>query len=201
MLRIGFLVAQENDPDMRARISGRKQGLERLGWKDHPYFHIDYRFGDGKPALFEALAKELIALQPNLVIAQISASRRHHAAGGRPNSGHLRRRVGPDWARLRREPGATRRQPHWRDVLRTGHRSKASGLRCSRRSHPASRGSDFLGNPKTTSLDYFRQAAVQAAPSLGIELVLREVATAADIENAIRGFATAGNAGLIFPPD
>ena len=197
--RIGFLVAQEHDPDMRSRISGLKQGLDRLGWKDGGNVHIDYRFGDGKPAMFEALAKELIALQPNLVIAQtppvVAVMRR--VAGPIPIVFvDVSDPIGPGFVASLARPGGNL----------TGVTSFEPGivgkwLAMLKEIAPSITRVGLLGNPKTTSLDYFWQAAVQAAPSLSIELVLREVTTAADIENAIGGVATTGNAGLIFPPN
>jgi putative ABC transport system substrate-binding protein len=197
--RIGFLVAQEHDPDMRSRISGLTQGLDRLGWKDGGNIHIDYRFGDGKPALFEPLAKELIALQPNLVIAQtppVVATMRRVAGPIPIVFVDVSDPIGPGFVASLARPGGNL----------TGVTSFEPGivgkwLAMLKEMAPGITRVGLLGNPKTTSLDYFRQAAAQAAPSLNIELVLREVTTAADIENVIGGLAAAGNAGLIFPPD
>src|SRR5262249_33702683 len=59
----------------------------------------------------------------------------------------------------------------------------------------------FMANPKTTPYDYFLRAAEVAAPSLAIELVPSRVETAADIERAIESFARLPNGGLVLPPD
>jgi putative ABC transport system substrate-binding protein len=199
MARIGFLIAQEHDPDMRARISGLKQGLERLGWKDGGNIQIDYRFGDGKAARFEPLARELVALQPNLIIAQtppVVAVMRREAGTIPIVFVDVSDAIGPGFVASLARPGGNL----------TGMISFEPGiigkwLAMLKEIAPNITRVGLLGNPKTTAFDYFRQAAVQAAPSLKVELVFREVTTATDIENVIGGFAAAGNFGLIFPPD
>jgi putative ABC transport system substrate-binding protein len=48
MRRIGVLAALgEDDPDMRARLAGLQQGLERLGWSEGRNVRIDTRFAGG----------------------------------------------------------------------------------------------------------------------------------------------------------
>ena len=68
--RVGVLVGlAENDPEMKERIAGLRQGLEKLGWAEGSNLRIDYRFA---PAGAQArlLARELIALQPDLILCQ-----------------------------------------------------------------------------------------------------------------------------------
>jgi hypothetical protein len=43
--RVGVLVGlAENDPEMKERIAGLRQGLEKLGWVEGSNLRIDYRF-------------------------------------------------------------------------------------------------------------------------------------------------------------
>ena len=45
MRRIGVLVGlAENDPEMKERLAGFRQGLEKLGWSEGSNVRIDYRF-------------------------------------------------------------------------------------------------------------------------------------------------------------
>ena len=70
MRRIGVLGGfAENDPEMKARLAGFRQGLERLGWSDGRNVRIDYRFAPAGTGQAQALAKELVALQPDVIIA------------------------------------------------------------------------------------------------------------------------------------
>ncbi|HMK67829.1 MAG TPA: ABC transporter substrate-binding protein, partial [Stellaceae bacterium] len=59
----------------------------------------------------------------------------------------------------------------------------------------------FMANPKTTPYDYFLRAGGAAAKPLGIKLVARPVATAAEIEHVIELSAGTPNGGLLLPPD
>src|SRR5262249_61524960 len=59
----------------------------------------------------------------------------------------------------------------------------------------------LLGNPKTSSFDYYKHGAEATAPSLGIELVPNQVEPAADIERAIDNLASRPIGGLALPPD
>ena len=69
--RIGVLASlPEGDPEMQARLAGFRQGLERLGWSEGRNVRIDYRFAAASPGQFQALAKELLALQPDVILAQ-----------------------------------------------------------------------------------------------------------------------------------
>ena len=71
MRRIGVLAALgEDDPDMRARLAGLQQGLERLGWSEGRNVRIDTRFAGGSGDRHQPLAKELVALQPDVIFAQ-----------------------------------------------------------------------------------------------------------------------------------
>src|SRR5262249_34239686 len=71
MRRVGVLIAaSEDDPDMRARLAGFRQGLERLGWTDGRNLRVDYVFAGGQPERFRPLARELIARKPDVLFAQ-----------------------------------------------------------------------------------------------------------------------------------
>jgi putative ABC transport system substrate-binding protein len=68
--RIGVLVAfAEDDPETKARLAAFRRGLERLGWTEGLNVHIDARFAAGRPTQFQVLAKELVALQPDVILA------------------------------------------------------------------------------------------------------------------------------------
>jgi putative tryptophan/tyrosine transport system substrate-binding protein len=71
MRRIGMLSIQaEADPDIQARLDGFRHGLQALGWVEGRNLHIDYRFADGRADRMQPLAKELIALKPELIFTQ-----------------------------------------------------------------------------------------------------------------------------------
>src|SRR5215472_17152203 len=68
--RIAVLASTANDLDTQARLNGFRQGLQLLGWSEGHNLHIDYRFADGREDYFQSLAKELLALRPEVIFAQ-----------------------------------------------------------------------------------------------------------------------------------
>ena len=68
--RIGVLMSvAENDPLSKERIAAFRQGLADLGWKDGQNVHIEYRWSNGKIELIRQYAKELVALAPDMILA------------------------------------------------------------------------------------------------------------------------------------
>ena len=68
--RIGVLMGvTASDPESKARIAAFRQGLADLGWKDGQNVHIEYRWSNGKIELIRQYAKELVALAPDIIVA------------------------------------------------------------------------------------------------------------------------------------
>jgi len=59
----------ENDPETQARLAAFRQALEQLGWKEGRSVRIDYRFAPASPDQAQVFAKELVALQPDVIFA------------------------------------------------------------------------------------------------------------------------------------
>jgi putative ABC transport system substrate-binding protein len=73
--RIGVLLGYaEDDPNVPARLAAFEQGLRELSWAVGRNIQIDYRFGAADPDLLRKYAAELVALAPNVVLAQGSVS-------------------------------------------------------------------------------------------------------------------------------
>jgi putative ABC transport system substrate-binding protein len=71
--RVGVLMAfAPADLETRAEVTAFAQALGRFGWVEGTNIHIDYRFAAGDPALFKALASELVGLSPDVVLASNS---------------------------------------------------------------------------------------------------------------------------------
>src|SRR5205809_1933271 len=69
--RIGVLMSLgENDPEGKAQLSGFTQGLADLGWSDGTNLRTDVRWGGGDVNKIRTFAKELVAMQPDLILAQ-----------------------------------------------------------------------------------------------------------------------------------
>jgi len=70
MRRIGILLSlAESDPEGKAQLSGFTQGLAELGWIDGRNLRTEVRWGQGDIDRIRTLANELVALQPDLILA------------------------------------------------------------------------------------------------------------------------------------
>jgi putative tryptophan/tyrosine transport system substrate-binding protein len=68
--RIGVLMGwSESDPEYRFRIDAFVQGLAQSGWADGRNVRIDVRWSNGDVERAGVLAKELVALQPDVILA------------------------------------------------------------------------------------------------------------------------------------
>jgi putative ABC transport system substrate-binding protein len=67
--RIGVLMAgEENDPVWKPRLSAFTQALAGLGWTDGRNVRMDLRWGGGDANRIRALARELVGLQPDIIV-------------------------------------------------------------------------------------------------------------------------------------
>jgi putative tryptophan/tyrosine transport system substrate-binding protein len=70
MRRVGVLMAfDENDPEAKAYLSGFTQGLAELGWTDGRNLRMDVRWAAGNVDRMRMFAKELLDLQPDVILA------------------------------------------------------------------------------------------------------------------------------------
>src|SRR5262245_4169827 len=61
----------EDDPERTARLAGFRRGLEKRGWSEGRNVRMDTRFApDSSADQAQVQAKELIALQPDVILAQ-----------------------------------------------------------------------------------------------------------------------------------
>jgi putative ABC transport system substrate-binding protein len=200
MRRIGVLVASaEGESDIQARLSGFRQGIEKFGWSEGRNVHIDIRFAGGRADQYQMHAKDLVALQPDVILAhtpQIALALQRESRAipivfvsvsdpiGSGLVASLARPGGNVTGLMQYEEGITGK---WLAMLK----EIAPGLARAA----------MVANPKTSAYRYFQRAAEAAASSLNIELVPSRVETAADIEDAIANFARGPNGGLFLPPD
>src|SRR5260370_41864608 len=73
--RIGVLMAvAESDADVRSGVALFQQSLQELGWEEGRNIRIDYRWGDADAGRIQVLAKELVGLQPDVLVAHSTPS-------------------------------------------------------------------------------------------------------------------------------
>jgi ABC-type uncharacterized transport system substrate-binding protein len=68
--RIGVLMGYaDDDPETKARLAAFRQRLEKRGWSEGRNAHIEIRFAGNDSSKHEPLAKELVAAQPDVILA------------------------------------------------------------------------------------------------------------------------------------
>jgi putative ABC transport system substrate-binding protein len=68
--KLGVLMATgEAAPTHQRGLALLRQTLEQHGWREGDDLHIDLRWSDGQPALIEQHAHELVALAPDVIVA------------------------------------------------------------------------------------------------------------------------------------
>ncbi len=200
MRRIGVLVnGMEDDSEMQARLAAFRQGLGQFGWSEGRNVRIDYRFSGGSPERFPKFAKELIALNPDIIFASSTpaVAALHQETRTIPivfvgvsdpiGSGVV--------ASLARPGGNTTGLLLYED----GIIGKWLGM-LKEISPPLVRAA-IVANPKSTPFDYFLRSAKAVGPLLGIEVVPAPVENTEDMERSIELFARVSNGGLVVAPD
>ena len=202
MRRIGVLAGLvEDDPEMTARLAEFRQGLEKRGWSEGRNVHIDYRFAPESSAdRLQVLAKELIALQPDAILAQatpvVAALQREtrtlpiaFVAIADP--------IGSGFVASLPRPGGNITGVMLYEASITG-----KWLAMLKEIAPRLDRVALITNPKTAPFyNYYLRAAESLSPSLGVKLVPGLVENSADLERTIGAFARTPNGGLLVPPD
>jgi putative ABC transport system substrate-binding protein len=71
--RIGVLLPyDEDDPVEKARVSAFTQALADLGWADGRNVRMDLRWGGDDTSRMRALAQELVGLQPDIILTNVT---------------------------------------------------------------------------------------------------------------------------------
>jgi len=199
MRRIGVLMGlAEDDPEIRARFAAFRQGLEKRGWSEGRNVRIDYRFAPAS-AQVQVLAKELVALQPDVILAHttpVTAALQRESRTIPIVFAAVSDPIGSGFVASLPRPGG-----NMTGVMHYEASVIGKWLAMLKEIAPRLTRAALMGNPKTTPFDYFQRAAEVTAPSLGIEPVPTLVENATDIERAIASFASAPNGGLVVIPD
>jgi putative ABC transport system substrate-binding protein len=197
---VAVLVASaEHESDIQERLSGFRQGLEKRGWSEGRNILIDIRFAAGRAEQYTMLAREQVALRPDVIFAQsppIATAFRRETRTIPIVFSSVSDPIGAGLVASLARPGG-----NLTGVLQYEAGIAGKWLAMLKEIAPQLERAALIGNRSTTAFDYWLEAATTAAPTLALELVSRNVASAADIEQAIAGFARKPNGALLLPPD
>jgi putative ABC transport system substrate-binding protein len=199
MRRIAVLVGTvEGDVQGISYLAAFTQGLERLGWTDGRNVRLDVRYAGGRLDRIPELAKELIALQPDVILSQgtaITAAFQRETRTIPIVFLTVSDPIGFGYVASLARPGGNLTGMAMYEESITG-----KWLAMLKEVAPSLTRAAIVVSA-STAFDYFVRGAASTASAVGFELVPFKVANAADIERAIESFAGAPNSGLVVPPD
>jgi putative ABC transport system substrate-binding protein len=197
--RIGILMlVGEADPQARAELAAFTTELQRLGWVEAQNVRIHYRWADGDVTRLQALATQLVALRPDLVLAQGSAALAALRQATRTLPivfADVTDPVGQGFVESVARPGGNvtgfamfefSMGGKWLDLLK--------------KLAPSTKRVAVLFNPPTPAAPFgklYFQSIAAADPRFGIEPFSMEIDDEADVERGLSDLAREPNSGLI----
>jgi putative ABC transport system substrate-binding protein len=194
-----LLPGNENDPVYKPRVSAFTQALAGLGWTDGSNVQMDLRFAGGDIGRIRALARELVGLQPDIILTigtpAIVALQREtrtipivFAGAGDPVANGL-------VARLDRPSGNVTGFANFEATLGGKWLEVLSEIA------PGLKRAAIMFNPDTAPASSFVPSFETAARSLKVELIIAPVNSEVEIEIAITALGREPGGGLVVIPD
>src|SRR5262245_44433711 len=202
MRRIGVLMAYaENDREYQTYVTAFREALQMLGWIEGRNIKIDYRWAALDVELMQRFARELVMLQPDVVVASstpTTASLLHQTRSIPVIFANIADPVGSGFVASLPRPGGNATgfmifeaslAGKWLELL------KEIAPRVSRVT--------ALFNPATSPVggSYYLAPVKAAASSFGVEAIAAPVHDASELEAIIAAQAREPNGGLIVMPD
>jgi len=197
--RIGLLVGlAEDDAGMKPRLIALRQELEALGWVEGRNVRVQRRYAPGGAGAQE-LAKELVALQPDVIVAHtvsVAAALKHETSAIPIVFVSVGDPLGAGFIASLARPGGTL----------TGLMTFEAGIsgkwvEMLKEVVPGLTRAMFVANPKTTTYGYYLAAAEAAARTLALDLMPARVESESDLERSIGDFAREPGGALVVAPD
>jgi putative ABC transport system substrate-binding protein len=200
---IGFLMGLANDAESQARIKLFGQGLKDQGWIPGRNIRIEYRFAAGDPSRMRTLARELVELQPDLIVGHSTPVVAELVQATRTIPivfVVVADPVGSGFAVSIPRPGRNA----------TGFTSLATSIAGKLVSiltqiTPNLARVTLMYNPDSVArsrvFDVYKSPLEAAASLFALEAIAAEVRTPAEIEHRMTELASEANVGLIVMPD
>ena len=199
---IGVLMSvEENDPEGKTELSRFTQGLAESGWTDGRNLRMEVRWGGGDVNRTRTFAKELVALQPDVILAQ-----------GTPGTAALQREtrtipvvfvivadpVGPGFVAGLSRPGG-----NITGFINSEAVMGAKMLELLREIAPGLERVAMIFNPDTAPGrgTYYLRDFEAAARSSNLKSIAAEARSDADIETVVTSLGEGPRGGLVVTPD
>ena len=199
---IGVLMSvEENDPEGKTELSRFTQGLAESGWTDGRNLRMEVRWGGGDVNRTRTFAKELVALQPDVILAQ-----------GTPGTAALQREtrtipvvfvivadpVGPGFVAGLSRPGG-----NITGFINSEAVMGAKMLELLREIAPGLERVAMIFNPDTAPGrgTYYLRDFEAAARSSNLKSIAAEARSDGDIETVVTSLGEGPRGGLVVTPD
>jgi putative tryptophan/tyrosine transport system substrate-binding protein len=200
MRRIGVLMSgAEADTELQARVKAFRQTLEQYGWSEGRNIRIDIRFSAIRSDEYQALAKEMVALQPDVIFGHttpVVVALQRESRTVPIVFVNVSDPLGSGLVTSLAHPGG-----NITGLMLDEEGITGKWLALLKEIAPHLRRAALMANPISTPYDYFVRSAKSVAPSLALELVPSPINDAADIERTIESFARLPDGGLVVLPD
>jgi putative tryptophan/tyrosine transport system substrate-binding protein len=201
MRRIGVLLGgAESDPQVVAGLAAFKAALGELGWVDGRNVQIDYRYAAADVDRMGIFAKELVALQPDVLLGQttgVVAALQREAKTIPIVFLIVSDPVGSGFVESLPRPGG-----NITGFINIEASLSGKWIEMLKEIVPRITRAGLMFNPATAPYMAFYQEPFEAAARLnGIEPIAAPVHTAADIERVFASLGNRPDTGLVLPPD
>ena len=202
MRRIGLLMPlAADDPIGQARIAALREGLEKLGWIEGRNIRIDTRWmATGDVESMQRFAKELVALQPDLIVTQstpITATVLQETRSIPIVFALVADPIGSGFVANLARPGG-----NVTGFVTMVPTMASKWLELLKEITPRVARVAFLYNPATaTYFEYWLSPFKAAAASFAVEAISAPVRDKSQLESIIGEQARAPNGGMVVMPD
>src|SRR4029077_14682127 len=200
--RIGVIVnVAADDPEARTSLAAFKQALQQLGRSEGHNLQIDFRGTAGDPERMQAFAKEIVALQPHVILTRstpVTAALLKQTRTIPIVFTVVSDPVGEHFVESLARPGGNATGFTNVEFSLTG-----KWLELLKEVAPGIKRVAFILNPKLApgGGSYYTRLIEASAPTFPVTPPVAPVRDAAEIERAIGEFAREPNGGLVVLPD
>jgi putative tryptophan/tyrosine transport system substrate-binding protein len=200
MRRIGVLMfTAADDPYGHKSVKAFQEGLQELGWMESRNIQIDIRWVPAVESM-QRFAKELVALQPDVILSPTGAATRSILEQTRTIPlifAVINDPVGDGFVQSFARPGG-----NVTGFINVEPTMAGKWLELLKEIAPRVNSAAFMFNPATAPyFEYYMNPFKAAAPSFGMEAIAARIHDMSEVESVVAAQAREPNGSLIVMPD